>query len=158
MSCADESLGCRFVPFRDVVCSSSRVQMSKKMFLDISTLVRCEKGLRREYKIRFYLRKIVCQAQNWNSSCSGGRVWKPSGLLQAGVLICRQLIERKGDYQLFKKESAQKGYKSDLSVCWLICMWFRWLVDWFSWLIGWSVGSLVNVVFRCVGWLDYWFI
>jgi len=33
------------------------------------------------------------------------------------VLICRQLIECEGDYQLFKKESAQKGYKNDLLVC-----------------------------------------
>lgn len=85
-------------------------------------------------------------------------MWKPSSLWQARVLICRQLIEREGDYQLFKKEPAQKGYKSDLLVYWLICMWFRLVVDWFSWLIGWSVGSLGNVVFRNIDWLVYWFI
>jgi len=54
-----ESPGCRFLSFRDViVCSSSRVQRSKKRFLGISTLVRCEKGLRGEYKIRISLRKL----------------------------------------------------------------------------------------------------
>ena len=58
MNCAAVSQGCRLLPFRDViVCSSSRVKVSKKRFVDISTLVRYEKGLRREYKIRICLRK-----------------------------------------------------------------------------------------------------
>jgi len=99
--------------------------MCKKRFLDISTPVRCEKGLRREYRIRNYLRKFYVRLR------TGIRLTREEvcGNLVAcckfGVLICRQLIEREGDYQVFKKESAEKSLKSDLLVCWLICMWFR---------------------------------
>jgi hypothetical protein len=38
--------------------------MSKKRFLGIWTLVRCEKGLRRKYKIRIYLRTFDVRLRN----------------------------------------------------------------------------------------------
>jgi len=66
MGCAAESPGCRFLPFRvDIVSSSSGVQMSKKSFLDITTLVICVwKAYGGNIKSEFVLEKLYARLRS----------------------------------------------------------------------------------------------
>jgi hypothetical protein len=153
---AAQSVGCRFLPFRDeILPSSSRVQCTRRGFWTFRRVW----GVRKAYGGNVQSEFMLEERRGRNSSCCGGSVWKPSSLLQGRVLICSQLIRSECYSQLFEKGSAHKGYKSELLVCWLICLWFRWLVDLLdgrifggcSSSLGWSVG-LFGFLVSWFGW------
>ena len=141
MSCAAVALGCRVLPFRDViVCSSSRVQMSKRRFLDISTLVMCEKGLRREYKIRNYLRKCYARLRTGihltQYEVCGNRV----ACCKLRFLFVGNWLNVKATISFLRKNLRRAVRKVIFwFVSWFVCGFVDWLIGLVGWLVGRSI-------------------